>query len=221
MDDSAKDRVPTWSPDGARIGFMSTRSGRWQLWTIGRDGSDLRQVTDLSADVSELVWSPDSRRAMTSHSQSATYGTWLFDPASLTTRQSGMFVAQQNTSERFSVEDWSPDGRLVAGSFLGPSGMMKAIGVWNLETRTTRRFDVPVTRDQDNRQSAGWMPDSRRLVTMTTRGLALVDVESGKTTPLDVPKGGTRYRLSEDATRLMIEREVLDGDVWLLDLGGK
>ncbi len=48
MDDGFKDRNPTWSPDGSRIAFMSTRSGAWQLWTIGRDGSDLRQMTDFA-----------------------------------------------------------------------------------------------------------------------------------------------------------------------------
>jgi hypothetical protein len=65
------------------------------------------------------------------------------------------------------------------------------------------------------------MPDSRRLLAITAIGLVLVDVESGATTPLNVPKGGTAYRLSQDATRLMIERETVDGDVWLLDIGGK
>jgi hypothetical protein len=80
---------------------------------------------------------------------------------------------------------------------------------------------VPVATNQDGRLIVGWLPDSRRFVTATATGLALVDVASGKATPLDAPKGGTRYRLSQDATRLMVEREVVDGDVWLLDLGKK
>ena len=49
MDDAPKDRNPTWSPDGRRITFMSARSGRYELWSVGRDGSDLR-AGDRSLD---------------------------------------------------------------------------------------------------------------------------------------------------------------------------
>ena len=36
MDDDVKDRMPTWSPDSRTLGFFSTRSGRWETWTIRR-----------------------------------------------------------------------------------------------------------------------------------------------------------------------------------------
>lgn len=36
---------PTFSPNGRHLAFMSTRSGRSQIFTIARDGRDLRQVT--------------------------------------------------------------------------------------------------------------------------------------------------------------------------------
>ena len=36
---------PSYSPSGRHLAFMSTRSGLWQVFTIGRDGNGLRQVT--------------------------------------------------------------------------------------------------------------------------------------------------------------------------------
>jgi TolB protein len=36
---------PAYSPNGRHIAFTSTRSGRTQVYTIGRDGKDLRQIT--------------------------------------------------------------------------------------------------------------------------------------------------------------------------------
>ncbi|MDX6241382.1 MAG: hypothetical protein QOG10_6206, partial [Kribbellaceae bacterium] len=36
---------PRWSPDGSRLVFQSYRDGNFHLWTIGPDGSGLRQVT--------------------------------------------------------------------------------------------------------------------------------------------------------------------------------
>lgn len=40
---------PTWSPDGAQIAFVSTRSGTPELWMVNWDGTNLRQLT--SGDV--------------------------------------------------------------------------------------------------------------------------------------------------------------------------
>jgi dipeptidyl aminopeptidase/acylaminoacyl peptidase len=42
--DPAFDGNARWSVDGARIFFLSTRSGSAQIWSMARDGSDLRLV---------------------------------------------------------------------------------------------------------------------------------------------------------------------------------
>ncbi len=36
---------PSWAPNGRHMAFMSTRSGKAQIFTISRTGQDLRQVT--------------------------------------------------------------------------------------------------------------------------------------------------------------------------------
>jgi TolB protein len=36
---------PTYSPSGRHIAFMSSRFGRYQIFTIGRDGRGLKQIT--------------------------------------------------------------------------------------------------------------------------------------------------------------------------------
>ncbi len=38
---------PSYSPNGRHIAFTSTRGGRTQVYTIGRDGSDMRQITTV------------------------------------------------------------------------------------------------------------------------------------------------------------------------------
>jgi len=38
---------PSYSPSGRHIAFTSTRAGKVQIFTIGRDGKGLRQVTRI------------------------------------------------------------------------------------------------------------------------------------------------------------------------------
>jgi dipeptidyl aminopeptidase/acylaminoacyl peptidase len=57
-----KDRHPRWSPDGKRILFESNRSGESQLWVIGLDGGEARQLTTISSGASDAVWSRDGKQ---------------------------------------------------------------------------------------------------------------------------------------------------------------
>ena len=36
---------PTFAANGRHLAFMSTRSGKSQIFTIARDGKDLKQIT--------------------------------------------------------------------------------------------------------------------------------------------------------------------------------
>jgi Tol biopolymer transport system component len=55
--------VPTWSPDGARLGFMSWRTGATEIWVMSADGSDQTRLTHTEAGESvDPRWSPDGSR---------------------------------------------------------------------------------------------------------------------------------------------------------------
>ena len=50
---------PCASPDGSRIVFQSNRTGRWELYVMNRDGTEIRQLTDRPGDNVTPSWSPD------------------------------------------------------------------------------------------------------------------------------------------------------------------
>lgn len=64
VDDPSAYTVGTfeWSPDGSRIAFDSqSADGSFDIWTIGADGSSLRQLTRNSGDETLPSWSRDGR----------------------------------------------------------------------------------------------------------------------------------------------------------------
>ena len=50
--------LPSYSPDGTRIAFMSNRDGNNEIYTMNRDGSGLRRVTNHPAADATPTWSP-------------------------------------------------------------------------------------------------------------------------------------------------------------------
>jgi len=56
-------RAPEFSPDGQRIAFVSDRSGTMEIWSCGKDGSNLIRVTNFGG--AQLPgpprWSPDGQ----------------------------------------------------------------------------------------------------------------------------------------------------------------
>ncbi|MBV9768445.1 MAG: PD40 domain-containing protein, partial [Bryobacterales bacterium] len=53
---------PEWSPDSARIAFISDRGGSEQIWMMNADGSNARQVTNLATEAGGVLFSPDGKK---------------------------------------------------------------------------------------------------------------------------------------------------------------
>ena len=49
-DDIGNNESPTFAPNGKHVAFVSSRSGKDQIFTIARDGKDLRQITRTGAN---------------------------------------------------------------------------------------------------------------------------------------------------------------------------
>src|SRR3954469_2282602 len=64
----AADEVPSWSPNGRKITFYSTRTGPTnptgdqEIYVMNADGSGMRQVTFNTVDDGAPSWSPDGDR---------------------------------------------------------------------------------------------------------------------------------------------------------------
>ena len=52
---------PSWSPDGQRIAFTSTRGGSWDIYVMDADGKNQTKLTNNYNNFSPS-WSPDGQR---------------------------------------------------------------------------------------------------------------------------------------------------------------
>ena len=50
---------PKWAPDGRWLGFISSRSGKANVWRIDPEGGEAEMITDGKGDVGAFDWSPD------------------------------------------------------------------------------------------------------------------------------------------------------------------
>lgn len=62
--DAAQEAQPAWSPDGARIAYVSNKSGISQVWVMNADGTNAgdsspRQLTNIPSGAEQPKWSPD------------------------------------------------------------------------------------------------------------------------------------------------------------------
>jgi Tol biopolymer transport system component len=195
---------------------MSTRSGQWELWSVRKDGSDLRQVSDLRASISIAVWSPDGKRIATTSSTRPPTGLWIFDSSRPATQEAATFF-KNPLPQPFSAESWSPDGKLIAGVLLDGGGFPQNVAVWEVATGSVRPMDVPLPPTWESVfGTGGWLPDSRRFLAVSTNGLAVVDSATGRSSPV-VVRPGQLFALMNGGRTLMAERLLYDADVWLME----
>lgn|SRR5574341_141626 len=96
-----------WSPDGARIAFVSDRGGKDRLWVMNADGSDPRLLTPDLDRIRGPVWSPNGSFILVTD--------WSIDGAyaeiHVIDLQTGSDRRVTDPSENANQAAWSPDSR--------------------------------------------------------------------------------------------------------------
>ena len=107
---------PRYSPDGSRILFTSDAGGGDNIWTMDRDGSNAKQLTNESFRLlNNAIWTPDgkyviARKHFTSERSLGAGELWMYD----INGGSGLqLTSRKNDQQDLNEPCISPDGRYV------------------------------------------------------------------------------------------------------------
>jgi Tol biopolymer transport system component len=143
-------RQPVWSPDGTRIAFQSYRDGTWHIYSMARDGSDVRQHTFGSFDDREPDYTADGRTIVFSSDRVGNYDIWSVDVA-------------RGTLTRLTdnpADDAMPAVNRTTGAIAFTSTRAPGRGIWVRQPDgTTTQWAI--TRDIPN--TPAWSPDGTQL----------------------------------------------------------
>jgi tricorn protease len=131
----AHDREAAWSPDGAKVAYISDSSGEEEVWLADQAGAGQpeRLTSDGHTRRQGLVWSPDGKRIAFSDS---TGRIGCVEVASKT-----VVAVAHDLSGNVGDYTWSGDGGWLAFSLADPSGF-RSIWLWNAaEAKLTRVTD--------------------------------------------------------------------------------
>ena len=157
-------REVSWSPDGSRLVFSAMQNGRWNIYSMKADGSELKQLTnDPDLDYFGSSWSPDGKRLVfsASHGEKGKGDIFVMNADGTSVRQLTTDPAHD------SAPAWSPDGKRIA--FISDrDGKEHEVQVYlmNADGSAQTRLTKTQTHDYDPQ----WSPDSQRIVYYAEKG---------------------------------------------------
>ncbi|GAC1446423.1 MAG: hypothetical protein NVSMB56_04950 [Pyrinomonadaceae bacterium] len=172
--------TPRWSPDGARIAFLSTRDGAPQIYVADANGANPQKATNAPEGVGEFVWSPDGRMfAFATDVYPGDYDTPPFslgDPTAFAFSPDAKEVCFARNTEK--DESISTNNDLFIVSVDG--GEAKRITEKNIGSDTTPRYS-PDGRWIAYRSQArnGYESDRFRLMIYDRRSGASKEISTG------------------------------------------
>jgi TolB protein len=139
---------PTYSPDGQRIAYVSTRPGLPQIYVMGADGTDQELFAPFDYGVTGSSnapdWSPDGRSLAFHRDVGGTLQVFVMDARTRTVRQLTSLGRNEDPT-------WAPDSRHLA--FVSDRAGYRQLWVIDVETGRIR----PLLQQSGGRLPA-WSP---------------------------------------------------------------
>jgi len=115
---------PVASPDGRRIAFRKFVDNNSEVFVMGSDGKNVRNLTDHPAFDGWPEWSPDGKRIAFASNRNSAYQIFVMNDDG----SNAKLVA--NTEGRATAPKWSPDGKLIYFTNCWQTGLASACEIF-------------------------------------------------------------------------------------------
>ena len=226
-DTSRRNSMPTVSPDGSQVAYVSTRRGEHpDVWTMKIDGSAPLQLTSNDSPDHQPSWSRDGRRVVYKSRRDKTLGVWASDVETRREAPIMTLAGAQQLPGRLGETQISQSMTQIAFSILTPPTGKRAIYVTGTDRYAARIVNTsgvsvgyPVWSPDDRclavevKDDAGF--DESASVPDGSVQAGLLDVATGRLRMLTDERGQTWVRSwAPDGQR--VAAAVLRGGLWSL-----
>jgi serine/threonine protein kinase len=212
--DKFRDRTPRWSPDGKKIAFASDKSGKYQVWMINADGTDLRQITFTEkTGATAPIFSPDGLQIAFSEIDGKNQSPFILDLTKSWQEQTPAPLPPiPNYKGSYSVRDWSGDRNKLLLLLYETDSSENGIVVFDFKTSTYEKIT-------DSGSYPIWLKDNRHFIFDKQNTLFVCDTQTKKITPIYKPPSYEiqHANISPDNRLIYFRYLQVDTDVWLMD----
>jgi WD40 repeat protein len=155
--DPADDLSPAWSPQWAKIAFVSRRDRNFEIYTMNADGTVILRLTSNSADDKDPAWSPDGTKICFSSNRDGNDEIYLMKADGTEQRR----LTTNSADDKLPA--WSPDGTKIA--FVSGRDGDYEIYVMNADGSEQRRLTTMLEADFE----PAWSPDGTKIAFSSSR----------------------------------------------------
>ena len=204
-EDQAEDWSPTWSPDGSKLAFASTRDEGWNIYVLKLKNREVVPLTDSGKD-SRPSWSPDG--SMIAFTSARDGNTEIY-----VMRSDGS--EPQNLTNHLARDDrpvWSPSGENIA--FSSDRDGDWEVYLLNVTTKGIERL----THNSVEDFPASWSNDGTGIILESNSDVVHFSFEQGKVTTLaggESKEGTSDYSPNGEWIAFESDRSG-DYDIWVM-----
>jgi Tol biopolymer transport system component/DNA-binding winged helix-turn-helix (wHTH) protein len=203
---------PAWSPDGMQIVFVQGQD----LYSVRRDGTQLRKLLHMQGEPHTPAWSPDSRNIRFTMEVSE-YGTQAIWEVSAEGNYPHPILAAGNPPSRQSSGTWTADGKyfLFSGCEQYDCNLWAMRDVWSW-FRRSRHTPVPLTSGPDALNVATPAQTGSRIFAFSFRSrreLQKFDPRTMRAAALSLDTHAEEGSVSPDGA-MVVYSDRPDGSLW-------